>query len=170
MPNATFDSPDLTTFARLDELGLVAVGQRLFAERAVFECRLAEEDPWCCACGAKATSRGTISRSLAHEPFGHRPTTLLVRIRRYECGHCGYRWREDTTTAAPKRAKLSRGGMRCALEALVIDHLSIARVAAGLGVAWRTANDAVLAVGKRLLIDDPARFDGVRVIGVDEHV
>ena len=55
MPNATFDSPDLTTFARLDELGLVAVGQRLSAERAVLECRLAEEDPWCRACGARST-------------------------------------------------------------------------------------------------------------------
>ena len=170
MPNATFDSPDLTTFARLGELGLVVVGQRLTRRRAVLECRLAEEDPWCRACGARATSRGSISRSLAHEPFGHRPTTLLVRIRRYRCDHCGYHWREDTTAAAAERAKLSRGGMRWALEALVIDHLSIARVAAGLGVAWHTANDAVLAEGKRLLIDDPARFDGVRVIGVDEHV
>ncbi len=147
MPNATFDSPDLTTFARLDELGLVAVGQRLSAGRAVLECRLAEEDPWCRACGARSTSRGTIARRLAHQPFGHRPTTLLVRIRRYRCDHCGNRWREDTTAAAAERAKLSRGGMRWALEALVIDHLTIARIAAGLGVAWHTANDAVLAEG-----------------------
>lgn len=170
MPNATFDSPDLTTFARLDELGLVAVGQRLSAERAVLECRLAEEDPWCRACGARSTSRGTITRRLAHQSFGHRPTTLLVRIRRYRCDHCGNRWREDTTAAAPERAKLSRGGMRWALEALVIDHLTIARIAAGLGVAWHTANDAVLAEGQQLLIDDPARFDAARVIGVDEHL
>jgi hypothetical protein len=48
--------------------------------------------------------------------------------------------------------------------------LTIARVAAGLGVAWNTANDAVLAEGRRVLIDDPRRFDGVSVIGVDEHV
>jgi len=33
-----------------------------------------------------------------------------------------------------------------------------------------TANTAVLAEGRRVLIDDPARFDGVKVIGVDEHV
>jgi transposase len=33
-----------------------------------------------------------------------------------------------------------------------------------------TANDAVLAEGRRVLIADPHRFDGVRVIGVDEHV
>ena len=49
-------------------------------------------------------------------------------------------------------------------------HLSVARVAEGLAVSWNTANNAVLAEGKRVLIDDPARFDGVRVIGVDEHV
>lgn len=33
-----------------------------------------------------------------------------------------------------------------------------------------TANDAVLAEGRRVLIDDPGRFEGVAVIGVDEHV
>jgi hypothetical protein len=37
-------------------------------------------------------------------------------------------------------------------------------------VAWHTANDAVLAEGHRRLINDPARFDGVAVLGVDEHV
>ena len=49
-------------------------------------------------------------------------------------------------------------------------HLTVARIAEGLGVSWNTANDAVLAEGKRVLIDEVARFDGVRVIGVDEHV
>ena len=60
--------------------------------------------------------------------------------------------------------------MRWALEGIVIDHLTVSRVAAGLGVSWHTANDAVLAEGRRVLIDDPGRFDGVRVLGVDEHV
>lgn len=35
MPDDTFDSPDLTTFARLDELGLEVVGQRLEPDRMV---------------------------------------------------------------------------------------------------------------------------------------
>lgn len=47
-------------------------------------------------------------------------------------------------------------------------HLTVARVAEGLGVSPNTANDAVLAEGRRVLIDNPRRFDGVRVIGVDE--
>jgi transposase len=56
------------------------------------------------------------------------------------------------------------------LEAIVVQHLSVARVAEGLGVSWNTANNAVLAEGKRVLIDDPHRFEGVNVIGVDKHV
>ena len=37
------------------------------------------------------------------------------------------------------------------------------RVAANLGTAWHTVNDAVLAAGQQLLIDDPGRLHGVRV-------
>ena len=54
--------------------------------------------------------------------------------------------------------------------AIVCQHLTVARVAEALGVAWNTANDAVLAEGRRVLISDSARFDGVTMIGVDEHV
>jgi transposase len=60
--------------------------------------------------------------------------------------------------------------LRWALEGIVVGHLTVARIAEALGVSWNTANDAVLAEGKRLLIADPGRFDGVRVVGVDEHV
>jgi transposase len=111
-----------------------------------------------------------VTRQLAHEPLGWRPTTLVVTVRRYRCTGCGHVWRQDTSRAAEPRAKLSRRGLRWALEAIVVAHLTLARVAEGLGVAWDTANAAVLAEGRRTLIDDPARFDGVAVIGVDEHV
>jgi transposase len=94
----------------------------------------------------------------------------VVTVRRYRCTGCGHVWRQDTSRAAEPRAKLSRRGLRWALEGIVVQHLTVARVAEGLGVSWNTANDAVLAEGKRVLIDDPGRFDGVAVIGVDEHV
>jgi len=108
-------------------------------------------------------------RQLAHEPFGWRPTTLLLTLRRYRCTGCGHVWRQDTSKAAEPRAKLSHRGLRWALEGIVCQHLTVARVAEGLGVSWNTANDAVLAEGRRVLIDRPGRFDGVTVIGVDEH-
>jgi transposase len=111
-----------------------------------------------------------VTRRLAHEPLGWRPATLLVTIRRYRCGGCGHVWRQDTSLAAEPRARLSRRGLRRALEGIVAGHLTVARVAEELGVAWNTASDAVLAEGKRVLIDDTVRFDNALVIGADEHV
>lgn len=166
----TFASPDLTTFCRLDELGLAAVGQHLDRKRAVLECRVLEPDAWCSGCGVEGVPRDTVVRKLAHEPFGHRPTTLLVRVRRYQCSGCRRVWRQDMTQAARPRAKISHGGLRWALAGIVVDHLTVSRIAAGLGVSWSAANDAVLSEGRRRLIDDPHRFEGVTAIGVDEHV
>jgi len=170
MSDVTFASPDLTTFAGLDELGLEVVGQLLERDRAVLACRVVEPDEWCRRCGCQGTPRDTVVRRLAHEPFGWRPTTLLITVRRYRCSGCGHVWRQDTSKAAEPRAKLSRRGLRWALEGIVCQHLTVARVAEGLGVAWNTANTAVLAEGRRVLIDDPGRFDGVTAVGVDEHV
>jgi transposase len=169
VPHATFGPADLSVFCRLDELGLVATGQYIEPERAVIECRVVESDDWCRRCGAEGISRGTVIRKLAHVPFGMRPTTLLVRVRRYRCSGCGRLWRQDTSRAAEPRSKLSRGALSWALHALVVDHLTVARVADHLGVGWHTANTAVLEEGRRRLIEDPHRFDGVAVIGVDEH-
>src|SRR5699024_8113254 len=88
---ATFATPDLTTFCRLDELGLVAVGQRLAPDRAVIECRVAEPDPWCRKCGTEGVMRDTVARRLAHATYRdlvpwkvlevHRTACLMKRVR-----------------------------------------------------------------------------------------
>jgi transposase len=171
MFDATFVRPDLAAFCRLDELGLEVVGQRLDPGRAVLACRVepGEFDRWCRRCGGEGAPRDTVTRRLAHEPFGWRPTTLLVTIVRFRCASCRRVWRQDTSRAAQPRARLSRRALRWALEAIVCQHLTIARVAESLAVSWDTANDAVLAEGRRVLISDLHRLDGVQVIGVDEH-
>ncbi|WP_344744968.1 ISL3 family transposase, partial [Nesterenkonia aethiopica] len=120
-------------------------------------------------CGGEGIPRGTVVRRLAHLPLGWRPTTLWVRVRRYRCTDCARVWRQDTSTAAAPRTKLSRHAVLWALKSVVIDRMSIARVAAALAASWHTVNDAVLAAGRQLLIEDPHRFEGVKVIGVDEH-
>ncbi len=78
MPDATFPAPDVTTFCRLDELGLVVVGQRLGPDRAVLACRVVASDRCCRRCGCKGRPQDSVTRQLAHEPLGWRPTTLLA--------------------------------------------------------------------------------------------
>ncbi len=169
MSDATFTCPDLTSFCRLDGLGLEVTGQRIEPDRAILACRPVDADDWCRDCGGQGLIRGSVVRLLSHVPLGWRPTVLHVRLRRYRCIECGRVWRQDTSAAAEPRSKLSRAALRWGLEGLVVQHLSMSRIAAGLDVAWNTANDAVLAEGQRVLISDLARFDGVKVIGVDEH-
>ena len=116
--------PDLTTFTRLDELGLEVVGQQIEPKRAVLACRVVEPDQWCRRCGCEGTPRGTVVRRLAHEPFGWRPTILLVTVRRYRCGECGHVWRQEMSRAAEPRAKLSRRALRWAragVEVVAVD-------------------------------------------------
>ena len=169
MAKPTFTAPDLDSFCLLDQLGLTAVGQRLEPDQAVLECRVIDADPWCRECGAEGLARDTVIRKLAHVPLGWRPTTLWVRVRRYRCPGCARVWRQDTSTAAAPRTKLTRHAVLWAPKSLVIDRLSIARIAASLASSWHAVNYAVLDSGQQLLINDPSRFDGVQVIGVDEH-
>jgi len=169
--DATFSRPDLDAFCRLDTLGLTVVGQQLAAQEAVLACRVSApaEDRWCRSCGSVGRPRDTVIRRLAHVPFGWRPTVLLVRLRRFGCSGCGRVWRQDLGAAAAPRGRLSRDAVLWALKSLVIDRLSVARIAALLAVAWHTVNDAVLTAGRELLIADPTRLDGVEVLGVDGH-
>lgn len=172
MSETTFSRPDLTTFLGLEALGLTAVGQFLTAQRAVIECRMpiGLEDPLCKVCGAQGAARGTVARRLAHVPVAWRPTELVVRVRRFACRHCRRVWRQDTNRLAEPRARLTRSAVKWGLRALGLECMSISRVAAALGISWHTANTAILASAQATLLDDPHRFDGVEVLGVDEHV
>ena len=112
MANTTFDRPDLTTFTRLDDLGLEVTGQHIEADHTVLACRITGEDRWCRRCGCQGQSRDTVIRRPAHEPYGWRPTMLRVSVRRYRCQECAHVWRQDMSQAAQPRAKLSHSAVR----------------------------------------------------------
>ena len=58
MADATFADPDLTTFCRLEELGMQAVGQFLEPGRAIIACRVVDTGMNAADAGS-AVSRGT---------------------------------------------------------------------------------------------------------------
>ena len=70
MIHATFAAPDLSAFCLLDGHGLTVTRQQLVPDGALLECRVADRDPFCRACGAEGVSRGTQARRLAHVPLG----------------------------------------------------------------------------------------------------
>lgn len=148
----------------------MVLGQRLEPGRAALACRFSDPDEWCRRRGCEGVARDRLVRRLAQGPFGWRPTTLMVTVRRYRCIGGGHVWRQDTTAAAEPRAKLSRGGLRWALDGIVVRHRSMARVADGLGGVVEHRQQRGLAEGRRVLIEDPDRFDAVKVISVDVHV
>lgn len=65
VPAATFCSPDLTTFTRLNELGLVVVGRQVTARRPLLECRVVagDDDAFCRRCGAEGVVRDSVTRN-----------------------------------------------------------------------------------------------------------
>lgn len=92
--DATFDRADLTTFTRLDGLGLEVTGQRLEPDRAVLACRVVDDDRWCRRCGCEGLLRGSVIRELAavrvaaDDAGGHGPPVPVHGLRaRVAPGH-----------------------------------------------------------------------------------
>ena len=109
-----------------------------------------------------------MARRLAHVPVGWRPTQLLVRVRRFACTRCRRVWRQDTSTLAEPRTRLTHAAVEWGLRALALERMSVCRVAAALGISWHTANKAILTRAEQAITGKPHRFDGVEVLGVDD--
>lgn len=133
---------ELTTICRLDNIDLACTDQPIIRRKGVFECRTNTADDWCRACAGHGTINDTVVRQLVHEPFGHRPTTLHIRLRGYKCDECGRVWPQYTTAAAPPRGKRSRTGDEWALRALVIDYDTVPVIVAKLANSYDNANSA----------------------------
>jgi len=159
VPDATFMRPGLTAFCGLDETRARGHRATRRARRAVLAWRITEEGRWCRRYGEQGSPRDTVAPQLVHELFGSLSTTLLVAIRRYRCaGVCArVASRHQRCGRAAGRGSPHRG-LRWTLEAIVCQHLSVAKVAEALAVSWNTANKAVLAEGKRVLIEGPERL------------
>ena len=80
------------------------------------------------------------------------------------CRACGAQGQARGTVAR----RLAHVPVEWGLRALALECMSVSRVAAALGISWHTANNAILTSAQATLLDDPHRFDGVEVLGVDD--
>ena len=91
-----------------------------------------------------------------------------MRLRRFACTHCHRVWRQDTSTLAEPRARLTHAAVEWGLRALSLESMSVSRVAQALGISWHTANTAILTRAEQILNEAPDRLEGVEVLGVDD--
>jgi transposase len=159
---------------RTVELGVTITDAAIEGETTVVWCDLLMSVPGRCpGCGTVGTYRDRIERRLTDLPVAGHPLQLRVRVPRYRCPAAAC----ERVIFCHDTSRLARAGtsttLRCAryvLRRLVGDRVAVAAVARELGRSWDTINTiAVEATTELLAALGPARLDGVRVIGVDEH-
>ena len=162
------------TIVRTVELGVRITDAAVAGETTVLWCDLITDGPGRCPdCGLVGVYRDSVERRVSDVPVVGHPLSLRVRLPRYRCVHDGC----PREVFAHDSSRLARPGWsttrRCAqfvLRRLAIDKATVSVVARELGRSWDTVNAiAVQATRELLLCAGPARLDGVRVIGVDEH-
>ena len=107
---------------------------------------------------------------LRDAPVGDRASVLVWWKRIWRCPNPGCEtrtWTEQLPLAAPRSAVTQRAKVWLARRVGADAH-TVASLARELGLGWVTVMRAVIEVGTPL-IDDPARLQDVRGLGVDEH-
>ena len=158
----------------LEGLHVTAV-QEVITRRGPF-LRVTVETParveGCRACGVVMRSHGRRDVRLIDTPCFGRPVELTWRKRTWRCAEpaCpeGLFTEQDDAVARP-RALLSTRACWWAIGQIRREHASVLGLARQLGTTWRTVWLAVKPL-LQLMADDESRFDGVKALGVDEHV
>ncbi|MGH3584927.1 MAG: ISL3 family transposase [Pseudonocardia sp.] len=162
------------TIVRTVELGVTITDAAVDEVTTVVWCRLLADGPGRCPdCAAAGIYRDSVERRLSDLPVAGHPLQLRVRVPRYRCPAASCErviFVHDTSRLARAGASTTRRCARFVLRRLVVDRATVAAVARELGRSWDTINTiAVEATRELLAAAGPARLDGVRVLGVDEH-
>jgi transposase len=126
----------------------------------------------CPTCGAVAHAHGRVVVRLVDAPAFGRPVRIRWVKRRWVCPDpdcpAGTFVEQNAAVASP-RASLTVRACWWAIGQLRREHASVNGIRRQFGTGWRT----VWAAIKPLLQaadGDPARFEGVTTLGVDEHI
>ncbi|WP_420485509.1 ISL3 family transposase [Intrasporangium calvum] len=126
----------------------------------------------CPECGVVAHAHGRVTVELVDLPCFEQPVRLRWVKRRWSCPEpaCAtVTFVEQHETIARPRGLLTVRACWWAIEQIRREHASVAGVARQLGCSWKTVWRSIRPL-LEALDADPARFDGVATLGVDEHV
>ena len=177
MPNHSCVCPDaLDRCVRCDVLldfpGLHLVAVSKARAGLLLEVESCDPVTGCPGCGVIATGHGRVVVEMIDAPWAGRPVRIRWRKRRWICleSVCAVTTfvEQDPEVCAP-RGLLSTRAIRWAIGRLRRDGATIQGLARQLGTTWNTLWSQVRPV----LIEaanDPSRFEGVQVLGVDEHI
>lgn len=164
--------PAADMICRTVELGVTIIGAAVdIDDRTHIFCQILDPDPRCPGCDVAGQRRDHVDRVLTDVPAAGRPVLLHVAVPRFVCStvDCSRSvFRADITTITAPRAVMTRRTGRWILQRIAIDKMSVAAVAAQLGIDWATVN-TVAVESARALVYDGGHLAGVRHLGVDEH-
>src|SRR4051812_22003817 len=124
----------------------------------------------CAGCGTRATVKDRPKVPLGDLACFGRPVTLVWRKRRWRCPEAACpvgSWTEFNPQVAAPRCGLTRRAGLWACRQVGYQARPVSKVAEELGCSWAAAMSAVTVYGTPL-VDDPARTEGVELLGVDE--
>jgi transposase len=126
----------------------------------------------CPGCGVVARGHGRDEVELVDAPAFGAPVRIRWRKRRWVCLDTGcpvVTFVEQDETVAVPRAKLTSRACRWAIEQIRREHASVNGVRRQLGTSWSTVWTSIEPILAAAAADE-SRFEGVRILGVDEHV
>lgn len=126
----------------------------------------------CPSCGVLARVHDRRTVTLIDAPAMGRPVRLHWVKHRYVCREhlCDqHTFTETDERIAPAGHLLTTRATRWAIEQLHREHAAVSGLARQLGISWKTLWRAIKPV-LQAADADPTRFEGVKRLGVDEHV
>jgi transposase len=161
------DGSAATVMLGLPGFVLLAVSQVDGELEQAVQTRAVEE--FCRRCGVQAVPHGRRPVRVRDLPVAGRPVTLIWVKRVWRCAEprCSARTWSEASEHILARASLTERARAEACRRVGEDGHDVAAVAVEYGVGWHTVMRAVRDHG-RPLVEDPARFDDVAAVGVDE--
>ena len=126
----------------------------------------------CPDCGVIAQGHGRVVVEVIDAPWAGVPVRIRWHKRRWICREhtCQITtFAEQNHSVCAPRARLGVRAIRWAIRQLRFEGATISGLARQLGTTWNTVWSHIKPC-LQAASDDPARFAGVQVLGVDEHV